>query len=375
SSSLELDEMLSATLDRLVALVGASRAGVMLPDGESGELEPRMLRPERPAEPDDLAEMTRACRAVIAGGKPLYAPPDPEKGFLEPGALLPLRVRGQALGVLVIIGPQGSAFSEEHLALFESIADQLGVAVENARLYEQAERAAIVAERNRLARELHDSVSQALYGIGLGARTARTLLDRQPIDEEMKARLASPLDYVLSLADAGLVEMRALIFELRLDALEKEGLAAALSKHAEALHARHKLDIHTEFCEEPELPLEAKEALYRIAQEALNNVVKHARAGKVEIRLTVIPGERIEDREGAVALEVQDDGVGFDPQDEHIGHMGLQSMRERATRWGGALEIESAPGCGTLLQARIPFSGASLGYARDRQGKPPTQTA
>ncbi|MCK4450785.1 MAG: ATP-binding protein, partial [Anaerolineae bacterium] len=103
-------------------------------------------------------------------------------------------------------------------------------------------------------------------------------------------------------------------------------------------------------------------ALYRIAQEALNNVVKHAHASQVEIRL--------EDREGAIALEVRDDGIGFDPQDEYPGHLGLQSMQERATRLGGTLEIESAPGHGALLQARIPFGCASLGYARDRQGRP-----
>ncbi|MEA3340165.1 MAG: sensor histidine kinase, partial [Chloroflexota bacterium] len=266
--------------------------------------------------------------------------------------------KDEIYGGLALYYPTPREFTGEEINLATAFADHAALAIENARLRIQQEQAAVMQERNRLARELHDSVSQALYGIGLGARTARTLLDRQPVDEETKARLANPLDYVLSLADAGLAEMRALIFELRLDALEKEGLVAALSKHAEALHARHKLDVHTEFCEEPELPLETKEALYRIAQEALNNVVKHAHASQVEIRLAVSIVERFGDREGAIALEVRDDGIGFDPQTEYPGHLGLQSMQERATRLGGTLEIESAPGRGVLLRVRIPF-----GYA------------
>lgn len=126
SSSLELDEMLDATLDRLVILVGASRTGVMLLNNESRELEPRKIRPECPIVPEDLARMCEVCSEVTASGKPLYIPVDAALGHSEPGALLPLRVRGQAVGVLVIIGPKDSSFSEEHLALFESIADQLG---------------------------------------------------------------------------------------------------------------------------------------------------------------------------------------------------------------------------------------------------------
>jgi len=138
------------------------------------------------------------------------------------------------------------------------------------------------------------------------------------VSAETKAASFNLLDYVLSLADAGLAEMRALIFELRPDALEKEGLVSALAKQAAALCARHKLKMHTEFCEEPVLPFEAKEASYRIAREGLNNTVKHARTSHVEMRL--------EDREGTITLEVQDDGVSFNPQVEYPGHLGLHSM-------------------------------------------------
>jgi signal transduction histidine kinase len=153
-----------------------------------------------------------------------------------------------------------------------AIANQAAVAIENARLYEQAQALAVLEERQRLARELHDSVSQALYGISLGAHTARTLLERDP------GKLAEPLGYVLSQAETALMEMRALIFELRPESLETEGLVAALSRQAVALHARHGIEVSAELGDEPDLPLKVKQELYRFAQEALHNTVKHARA-------------------------------------------------------------------------------------------------
>ena len=138
---------------------------------------------------------------------------------------------------------------------------------------------AALEERQKLARELHDSVSQALYGIALGARTAQTQLERDP------TKLAEPLDYILSLSEAGLSEMRALIFELRPESLQNEGLIAALTKQTDAIRARHKLDVVTHFDSEPHVSLDAKEALYRIAQEAMQNIVKHAHASRVELTL------------------------------------------------------------------------------------------
>jgi signal transduction histidine kinase len=140
--------------------------------------------------------------------------------------------------------------------------------------------------------------------------------------------------------------MRALIFELRPESLETEGLVAALEKQAAALRARHEIEVETTLCNEPEASPEAKEAVYRIAQEALHNTVKHARANRVEIRMDC-GAERID-------LEVSDDGVGFDAGGDFPGHLGLRSMRERAERRGGTLQVETAPGKGTRLHARIP---------------------
>jgi PAS domain S-box-containing protein len=253
---------------------------------------------------------------------------------------LPLVSRDRAVGAIFFCYLPGEEPGEEEKVFLKAVADQTAVAIENARLFAEARGKAALEERQRLARELHDSVSQALYGIALGTKTARTLVKRNP------DQAADPLDYVLSLAEAGLAEMRALIFELRPESLETEGLVAALEKQAAALRARHEIAVETSLCDEPEAPPEVKEAIYRIAQEALHNTVKHARAGKVE--LTMGCGPRWID------LEVSDDGVGFDAHGDFPGHLGLRSMRERAQRLGGTLKVEATLGSGTTIRAHIP---------------------
>jgi signal transduction histidine kinase len=220
-----------------------------------------------------------------------------------------------------------------------AIANQAAVAIENARLYAQAQELAAVEERQRLARELHDSVSQALYGISLGVHTARFQLDRDPKE------LAESLDYVLELAEAALIEMRALIFELRPESLETEGLVTALSKQAAALHARQNIAVHTDLCAEPDLSLKVKQELYRVAQEAMHNTVKHAHASKIELRLHLTSED--------VILEVCDNGKGFDTTASFPGHLGLHSMQERVRSHGGELQIESVPGQGTCIRAQV----------------------
>lgn len=203
---------------------------------------------------------------------------------------------------------------------------------------------ASLEERQRLARELHDSVSQALYGISLGAHTALALIDRD------RTKVFEALEYVLSQAEAGLTEMRSLIFELRPESLEMEGLVNALTKQTAALRARHNLEVELNVCEEPDVPLAVKEALYRIAQEALHNAVKHARSSRLDVCLTREPVN--------LSLEVCDNGKGFDPLAAYPGHLGLRSMRERAMSVGGTLDIVSAPDRGTQIRARVPIPEA-----------------
>lgn len=216
---------------------------------------------------------------------------------------------------------------------------------EHKRAERQAQQLAVLEERQRLARELHDSLSQALFGISLGCHTALTWLDRN------RDKVVEALGYALSLADAGLTEMRALIFELRPESLVLEGLVSALTKQADAVRARNGIDVKTDLCTEFDAPLETQEALYRIAQESLHNIVKHAQANHVTVKLA---GD-----EESVQLEVSDDGVGFDPARLHAGHLGLLSMRERAERLGGTFEIESAFARGTRIRARFPVTRTS----------------
>jgi len=254
---------------------------------------------------------------------------------------LPLVSRDRAVGTIFFCYLPGGEPGEEEKVFLKAVADQTAVAIENARLFAEARGKAALEERQRLARELHDSVSQALYGIALGAKTARALLEPSP------QRAADPIEYVLSLAEAGLAEMRALIFELRPESLESEGLVAALEKQAAALRARHEIGVETVLCDEPQASPEAKEAVYRIAQEAFHNTVKHARAANVQIK--------VECDSEWITLEVSDDGIGFDAQGDFPGHLGLRSMRERASRLGGTLEVDSTSGKGTRICAQIPI--------------------
>jgi nitrate/nitrite-specific signal transduction histidine kinase len=259
--------------------------------------------------------------------------------------VLPIKSKEVVIGVLDIQSERPNEFDQSDVDLLQALANQLAVAIENARLYEGAGQLAALEERQKLARELHDSVSQALYGIALGAQTARRVLERTEVEETLKQKLTEPLDYVLNQADAGMAEMRALIFELRPESLQSEGLVAALRKQTAALQARHQIPVTVEFGPEPDLPLPQKEMLYRVAQEAMHNIVKHARAASAEVRL-------LSDN-GKVILEVCDSGQGFDMSQEFPGHLGLKSMRERVERAGGMLTIASAPAEGTRIVVKV----------------------
>nr|WP_238342225.1 GAF domain-containing sensor histidine kinase [Actinopolymorpha rutila] len=253
---------------------------------------------------------------------------------------VPLMSRGVVLGVLCCLCPAGSYPGRRELAYLSMVAGKAAMTVDSSHLVASAQEKAAQEERQRLARELHDSVSQALYGIALGARTARESIGQEP------ERIDQPLAYVLQLAEAGLADMRALIFELRPQALAEEGLVAALGKQLAAFRVRHGVRTRAVLGNEPAGAFKVKQTLYRIAQEALQNAAKHANARNVLVRLEASPT--------ALTLEVADDGVGFDPGASYPGHLGLRSMRERVSELGGTLEIHSAPGEGTRIVARAP---------------------
>lgn len=253
---------------------------------------------------------------------------------------VPLITRDRVIGILRLDHTKANYFSEDKVRLFMAFADHAAVAIENARYYDQSQSLAASHERQKLARELHDSVSQALYGIALGSRTARQLMENDPI------KAVESLEFCISLADAGLAEMRALIFELRPESLELEGIVAALVKQAAALRARYSIQVEECYCKEPQVSLSIKETIFRVAQEALHNVIKHAHATQVELQL-----DQIND---SLILEVKDNGRGFEISSSYPGHLGMKSMQERADQARGSFEIQSSTGQGTKIRVLIP---------------------
>ncbi|HSK93225.1 MAG TPA: GAF domain-containing protein [Candidatus Angelobacter sp.] len=211
-------------------------------------------------------------------------------------------------------------------------------------LRSQAAELAASQERAHLARELHDSVTQALFSMGLTLRTLELLLESDP--DQARTKLVE----LRELQKDALAEMRTLIFELRPSSLENDGLVQALRTHATAVQRRTGLTIVVDAEPIERLPLAAEEALYRIGQEALHNVVKHANAANATIRI-VQDGRH-------VRLSVNDDGAGFDPDAVPRGHLGLIGMRQRIELVGGELRVESRPGHGTLVEAAVPVVGA-----------------
>jgi len=287
---------------------------------------------------------------VAQSGKPMLVPDVnqephyyslPEASEIRSELAVPLETKEAVIGVLHVQSEQPNAFDESDLMMLQSLADQAAMVIENAQLYEQAQQVAALEERQRLARELHDSVTQSLYGITLYAEAAARLLSVG--DTELAS---DHLREVRQTAQEALREMRLLIFELRPPVLEQEGLVAALESRLETVEERSGLK--TEFVVEGDgrLPPDAEEGLYRIAQEALNNALKHAQARHITVNL------RLEEQ--AVILEITDDGIGFDTTTaREQGGLGLPGMEERATRLGARLTVKSQPGEGTIVKVKL----------------------
>jgi len=254
---------------------------------------------------------------------------------------VPLKTKEMTIGVLHVQSDRLNAFDESDLAVLQSLAHQAAIAIENAGLYEQAHQVATLKERQRLARELHDSVTQALYGVTLYAEAAARLLSSGDVD-----MAADHLRELQDTAQEALREMRLLIFELRPPVLQREGLVTALQIRLEAVEERAGLETEFKVEGEGRLPLEIEEELYRIAQEALNNALKHAQARRITVSLRQV--------QRTVTLEIADDGIGFDPSTAlEYGGLGLEGMEERAAQLGARLTVQSRPGEGTRVRVEV----------------------
>jgi PAS domain S-box-containing protein len=363
SSTLKLEQLLSIFLDQLLLIVDFTSCAVYLLENESLRLldyrgpvvlDERLVYQMRLDESVGLAEVVKERQPVtipdLAGDSELARAFRDHASSLQRELIgasrswmgVPLIVKDEVIGVLRLDHLEPAHFTPHHAQMTLAVASHAALAVENARLYRQAKDVAAMEERQRLGRELHDSVSQTFYAIALAAHSVMVLLEsNRPVALEH-------LDYVLSLANTGLIEMRALIFDLRPEGLQHEGLISALQKQTAALRSRGDMHVDEDLGEEPDASFEAKEVAYRIAQEALRNIMRHASARQVLVRMS-------HDAE-AIHLQVVDDGVGFDPSAVRPGSLGLRSMRERAESVGGQWALESAPGQGTRLRAHIPLN-------------------
>jgi signal transduction histidine kinase len=268
----------------------------------------------------------------------------------EDVAIVPVVSSGHAFGELTLYLPGGRALPEDDQAYLVALADQAAVAVQNSALLAEATRSAGASERQRLARELHDSVSQCLFSMTLHGRAAERHLAGLGVTGEHPA--VREVTQLRELTAGALAEMRALIFELRPGALAEEGLVAALRKQATAVTARTQTPVEVDAStERVELDPLVEEHLYRLVMEALNNALKHATPSAITITVTA---EKTPDGSTPLRVIVADDGTGFDPTVAHPGHLGLSTMAERATAIGAALEVESVPGAGTRVTVRLP---------------------
>jgi PAS domain S-box-containing protein len=270
-------------------------------------------------------------------------PATPRELSLVGGAYLglPIHVKDHWLGVLSLFRPAGRRFTALETSLSAALIDQLGLAVESILLRQRSEEAAVVEERQRLARDLHDSVTQLVYSLVLFAGAGREAAKAGDVP-----KLTHQLNRMDATAQQALKEMRLLLYELRPSALQSAGLVKALQQRLDMVERRANVTAELTCTGAAEIPAALQPNLYQIAQEALNNALKHARAGRVTIQIEAAE---------AVTLAVTDNGLGFDLAEvADGGGLGLGIMRERADALGGSLQITSAPAQGTRVTVVVP---------------------
>jgi len=356
AAGLSVDEVLQRLVDSARVLAGARFAALGLPDGEGGfrrfltsGMSDELIASlgPLPRQHGVLGAMLDAQSSYRTGD--IHEHPEfrgwwPEahpdmRSFLG----VPIVAAEGVIGAFYLTEKLAAPdFSDEDDDLIGLLAAHAAIAITNARLQEQARELSVVAERNRLALELHDAVSQKLFGLVLSAEAAGTLLDRDP------AAARDQVERLQALAQDALEELRSLVFELRPVDLELDGLGGALRKHVGLVGRLEGLEIELTIENEPLADPARDLEVLRIAQEAIHNAVRHSEARHVTVVLRG-DGKRL-------LLEIVDDGVGFDPAAEGIRsrRLGLTSMDERAARLGGTLEIRSAAGTGATVRLEAP---------------------
>ena len=356
AAGLSVDEVLQRLVDSARVLAGARFAALGLPDGEGGfrrfltsGMDDELIAslgplPRQHGVLGAMLDAQSSYRTNDIHEHPEFRGWWPEahpdmRSFLG----VPIVAANGVIGAFYLTEKLTAPdFSDEDDDLIGLLAAHAAIAITNARLQEQARELSVVAERNRLALELHDAVSQKLFGLVLSAEAAGTLLDRDP------AAARDQVERLQALAQDALEELRSLVFELRPLDLALDGLAGALRKQVGLVTRLEGLEIELTIENEPPADPARDLEVLRIAQEALQNAVKHSRASHVAVVLS-----SADDR---LLLEIADDGVGFDPAAAGIRsrRLGLTSMEERAERIGGTLDVRSAEGIGTTVRLEAP---------------------
>jgi nitrate/nitrite-specific signal transduction histidine kinase len=354
TSILDIDELLDRVVSLTVNTFGYYYVAIFLVDEQfntlvfrsgSGEVETPLSVRENPflIGPGSL-NGEAACRNEIivvndVKNDPRYRY---EKKIPDTNSelVVPLRVGDRVIGTLDVQSKEMEAFHQDDIKIIQGLGDQVAIAIENARLYAKTRALAVLEERNRLARDLHDSVSQSLYGLVAFSGAGRDLIDANKIEP-----VREYLERIENTSQQALNEMRILLFELRPPTLEQEGLTNALYHRLSAVEERLGVETILQIDESVHLVEKIEVVIYRIAQEALNNVLKHSKATQVSVRLDYID-RRIE-------LEIKDNGIGFDINELETGGIGLEVMRERTKDIGGTLNILSEPGNGTSVLLQI----------------------
>jgi nitrate/nitrite-specific signal transduction histidine kinase len=369
SQSLDLERILDDALGEIMADLGFE-AGVafMLPEREGQGSEVRLIA-SRNLPADVLTSirtrspeyLERRLTALEGQPAPLLMDSISEelRGLLEPAGWrymiqIPVNAKGTVFGALMLLTRREPDSSPEQLLSLAALGNQIGMAVDNARLYEHAEESAAAAERNRLARDLHDAVSQTLFSVSLIAEVLPRIYARDPVQG------AQRLDELRQLTRGALAEMRTLLLELRPADLAEANLSDLLKQLGEAVTGRARIPVAVTTEDAGAPPTEVGIALYRIAQEALNNVAKHSGATTATVSLRPL-GER----GGGLLLTIEDDGTGFDSAAAGFGQLGLGIMRERAEAIGATLTIGSEPGQGTTVSATWSPGGTTQQAAEE----------
>ena len=260
--------------------------------------------------------------------------------------VLPLQSDGMLLGLIMLTHPRPDHFTASGIPLLELMAGQVSWGVRNARAYLHSEELAIAEERARIAREIHDGVAQSLAFTALKLDLVDRLREKEP--ETAAAELATSRVTIREL----IKEVRRSIFALRPVELERHGFIETIRRYTLDFGQQNDVSVEINIKEAGQLSLRAETILFRIFQEAMNNVAKHSRAGKVKVSVGATGN-------GFAFVEVEDDGNGFDIDQvkdrvSTVGGLGLRSMRERVQSLGGSLDITTAPGSGTVVRAELP---------------------